>query len=82
MQRGERLGLPHARPMAAIGARCGELRIPDETKTWRIMFRTDPDAIVIADVFEKKTAKTPASVIVRCKRRLRAYDEAAREGGD
>jgi phage-related protein len=65
--------------MPVIGPRCGELRIPDETKTWRIVYRTDPDAVVIADVFEKKTAKTPAAVIARSKRRLRDYDQAAQE---
>jgi phage-related protein len=79
LQRGERLALPHARPMPTIGARCGELRIPDETKTWRIVYRTDADAVVIADVFEKKTPRTPAKVIGLCKRRLRAYDDAAQE---
>ena len=79
LQRGERLGLPQARPMPTIGARCGELRIPDETKTWRIVYRTDADAVVIAEVFEKKTPQTPAKVIGRSKRRLRAYDDAAQE---
>jgi len=36
LQQGESLGLPHSRPMPGIGRRCHELRIPDETKTWRI----------------------------------------------
>jgi hypothetical protein len=45
--------------MPVLGARCGELRIPDEGVTWRIMYRLDPDAVVIAEVFAKKTQATP-----------------------
>ncbi len=74
LQRGEKVSLPHSRPMPAIGRRCHELRIPDETETWRIVYRIDSDAIVIAEVFSKKTSKTPKSVIETCKSRLRAYD--------
>jgi phage-related protein len=79
LQRGENLSLPHSRPMPSIGRRCHELRIPDERVTWRIMYRVDPDAVVIGDVFAKKTAQTPAEVIQVCKQRFRRYDEA---GGD
>ena len=48
VQRGERVGMPHSRPMPDIGRRCHELRIPDADKTWRIVYRIDSDAIVIA----------------------------------
>lgn len=75
LQRGEALRMPHARPMPSIGRRCYELRIIDGGGTWRIIYRVDDDAIVILDVFSKKTAATPKSVIDSCKRRLRAYDE-------
>jgi phage-related protein len=77
LQRGESFGLPHSRPMPAIGRRCHELRVLDETVTWRIMYRLDPDAIVIVAVFAKKTAQTPAYVLDACRRRLRGYDENA-----
>ena len=76
LQRGESLGLPHSRPMPTIGARCHELRMVDAGRTWRIIYRIDADAIVIADVFAKKTAKTPHSVLDRCRRRLEEYDHA------
>lgn len=66
--------MPHSRPMAAIGVRCHELRVMDENKIWRIVYRIDSDAIVIAEVFEKKTQKTPKRVIDACKRRLTHYD--------
>lgn len=74
LQEGESLGLPHSRPMPVIGIRCHELRINDESGTFRIVYRVDTDAIVILDVFMKKTQETPSSVIVVCKRRLRDYD--------
>jgi phage-related protein len=76
LQRGERLGLPHSRPMAAIGRRCHELRIQDRDATWRIVYRTDADAIVIAEVFSKKSPQTPASVVATCRQRLQEYDRA------
>jgi phage-related protein len=75
LQEGESLGLPHSRPMPVIGTRCHELRINDEGGTFRILFRVDVDAVVILDVFRKKTEKTPGSVIETCKRRLRDYDD-------
>ena len=62
--------------MSSIGARCHELRINDEEKTWRIIYRIDADAIVIVEVFQKKTQQTPKAVIDRAKRRLKDYDEA------
>jgi len=52
--------------------------VNDENSTWRQVYRIDPDAIVISDVFSKKTAKTPKSVIEACQRRLRDYDDATR----
>lgn len=79
LQRGELLGLPHSRPMPGIGRRVHELRIPDENSTWRIIYRMDPDAIVIGAVFAKKTAQTPQEVFDTCRRRFRAYDDATRE---
>ncbi len=74
IQEGERLSMPHSRPMASIGPRCHELRIKDQNKAWRLVYRLDPDAIVILDVFEKKTRKTPKHVIDACRKRIRDYD--------
>ena len=76
LQRGEQLTLPHSRPMPRIGARCHELRIVDTNETWRIIYRTDFDAIIIASVFSKKTTQTPRSIIDTAKKRLRDYDDA------
>jgi phage-related protein len=74
LQRGESIGLPHSRPMPSIGPRCHELRVRDEGDHWRIVYRTDGDAIVIAEIFAKKTNQTPARIIAICKARLKQYD--------
>ncbi|MBN1997753.1 type II toxin-antitoxin system RelE/ParE family toxin [candidate division KSB1 bacterium] len=74
LQKGEILSMPHARAMPSIGPRCYELRINDINLTWRIMYRIDPDAIIILHVFEKKTTKTPKQVIDLCQNRLKFYD--------
>jgi phage-related protein len=73
LQDGEQLSMPHSRPMPGIGSRCHELRVNDQNKTWRLVYRIEPDAIVILEVFEKKTNKTPRQVIEACQRRLSLY---------
>lgn len=79
LQTGESLGLPHSRPMPAIGKRCHELRIIDTTVTWRIVYHIAADAIVILDVFDKKTRKTPKRRLDEARRRLAAYYAALEE---
>jgi phage-related protein len=74
LQIGEKLGLPWSRPMPSIGNRCHELRITDENLNWRIIYRIDADAIIIFDVFQKQTQRTPQNVIERCKKRIQMYD--------
>ncbi|MDA2921515.1 type II toxin-antitoxin system RelE/ParE family toxin, partial [Desulfobacterota bacterium AH_259_B03_O07] len=75
LQKGESLGLPQSRPMASICSRCHELRINDGKVTWRIVYRIDSDAIVICEVFKKKTNKTPKNILDVCKERLKTYDK-------
>lgn len=75
LQRGESLGWPQSRPMAVIGKRCHELRIVDENATWRIIYHVAGDAVVILDVFSKKTRATPKQVIATSKRRLARYTQ-------
>jgi phage-related protein len=74
LQRGVKLSLPQSRPMTSIGTRCHEIRINDENVTWRIIYRIYKDSILILDVFEKKTNRTPKSVINVCKKRIKRYD--------
>lgn len=78
LQQGEKLSLPHSRPMPSVGTGCHELRIVDQDVTWRIVYFVDTDAVVILDVFKKKTRATPKKVVEVCKSRLRAYREARR----
>jgi phage-related protein len=74
LQRGDSIPMPQSRPMPIIGPRCHELRIVDEKVTWRIVYRIDSDAIVILEVFEKKTPKTPRHVVEVCRQRLKDYE--------
>ena len=74
LQQRERLSMPHSRPMPTVGPRCHELRVP-----WRIIYRVDPDAVVIAEVFSKKTRTTPRHVLEHSQRRFYEYDRLASE---
>ena len=74
VQRGETLAMPQSRPMPAIGPRCHELRVKDVCGEWRIIYRVDPDAVLVVDVLHKKTRETPQQIIENCRRRLREYD--------
>ena len=64
--------------MSTIGRRCHELRINDENLVWRIIYRIDEDAIVILEVFDKKTAQTPKKVIDVCKDSIKVYDNESK----
>jgi phage-related protein len=76
LQKGEMLSLPQSRPMPSIALRCHELRINDEKETWRIVYRIDEDAILVVEVFSKKSAKTPKGIVDLCQNRLKEYDNA------
>ena len=64
--------------MPTIGPRCHELRVIDKGRTWRIVYRVDSDAIVIAEVFAKTTRATPKQAIGISKSRLKNYDDVSR----
>jgi phage-related protein len=59
--------------MPTIGKSCHELRVPDENRTWRIVYFVDAEANVILEVFAKSTSQTPQTVIDICKLRLKLY---------
>ena len=75
IQKGVMLSMPQSRPMPSIGPKCHELRINYENLTWRIIYRIYTDLILILEVFEKKTSKTPKSVIDVCKQRIKIYEK-------
>jgi len=78
LQRGDKLQLPQSRPMPNIGKSCHELRINDENLIWRIIYRIYADAIVILEVFDKKTKQTPKYIIDVCKDRIKVYDNESK----
>ncbi|MBV9069698.1 MAG: type II toxin-antitoxin system RelE/ParE family toxin [Acidobacteria bacterium] len=73
LQQGEHLSLPSSRPMPTIGPQCHELRIIDEGATWRILYHVAGDAVVILEVFSKKTRTTPNLVLHSARARLNKY---------
>jgi phage-related protein len=75
LQRGGQLSMPLSRPMPSIGPRCHELRVRDEGKQWRLVYRTDSDAILVVALFRKTSQKTPKQAIERSRRRLRQYED-------
>jgi len=80
IQKGIKLSLPQSRPMPSIGTQCYELRINDKNLTWRIIYRIFADAILILEIFEKKTNKTPKSIIDVCKQRVKRYETDIKKG--
>ncbi len=74
LQEGERLGMPQAEPLPDVSPRCGALRVRDAEHSWRIMYRADADAVLILEIYPKKTRKIPDEIIERCKQRLKQYD--------
>lgn len=78
LQEGERLGMPQSEPLSDVCPTCGALRVRDGEGNWRIMYRIDPDAVVVLEVYSKKTSRIPQAVIDRCKRRIKEYDAAVR----
>jgi len=80
IQKGIKLSLPQSRPMPLIGTQCYELRLNDKNLTWRIIYRIFADAILILEIFEKKTNKTPKSIIDVCKQRIKRYETDIKKG--
>jgi phage-related protein len=74
LQQGKAMTMPASRPMPSIGARCHELRVKDGDAEWRLLYRTDDNAVVVLEVFSKKTQETPKAVIDLCQKRVKEYD--------
>jgi phage-related protein len=76
LQQGETPGMPDSKPMPQIAPRCHELRIRDGNQIWRIIYRIDEDAIVVIEIFKKKTRATPKPVVETCRSRLAQYGKS------
>ena len=74
LQQGHTLEMPNSRPMPSVGRRCHELRVRDVDQSWRVIYRVDPDAVLIVGMFRKKTEKTPKRTIEQARRLLSLYD--------
>src|ERR1043165_5664725 len=72
-QEGESLGMPISRPLPSVGPNCHELRVVDRDSTWRIVYHLASDAVVILEVFSKKTRTLPTQLASAARRRLREY---------
>ena len=75
IQEGVQVSMPLSRPLPNLGPRCQELRIRDGDSTWRIILRVDPDAVIIVEVFAKKSSAIPHHIISTCRARLKRYDD-------
>jgi len=65
--------------MPSLAAPYHELRVNNESRMWRFMYRINTDAILILAVFVRKTEETPEEIIRACRKRLRDYDDASRK---
>ena len=70
------------RPMPGIGPRCHELRVRDESTSWRIIYRIDADAVLIVEVFAKATRQTPGHLIEACRVGWRRMTVRRNEGNN
>jgi phage-related protein len=64
-----------------ISAGCHELRIIDGSASWRIVYHIAADAIVILEVFARKTARMPRRILTDCRQRLSAFEKACKKKG-
>jgi len=76
LQEGESLGLPHSRPLPTVGPRCHGPRVKDSRHEWRIVYRIDADAILVAGIFAKKGKKMQQREFKAAAVRLTTYDNA------
>ena len=75
VQRGQPLAASLSRPLPAVGERCHEMRVRDGAVEWRVVYRIDPDAVLVLEVFAPTTPATPRHVIEASRWRLKRYDQ-------
>jgi phage-related protein len=76
LQEGELLGMPYALPLPTVGPRCLELRVRDAGHLWRIVCRTDADAILVANIFAKTGKAMQQREFAKATKTLKDYDNA------
>lgn len=75
LQQGHQLGEPVSKRLKATES-LFELRIPDDSRSWRIIYYTGPDEVVVLRLFAKTTRKTPHQEIRVSLTRLARYLDA------
>jgi phage-related protein len=50
----------------------------DREQAWRIVYYLTDDAVVILDVFSKKTQTTPKTSVASCRQRMTSYQTAVK----
>ena len=73
LQKGEFIEEPESKPMPEVCKNCHELRIRDKNVWWRIIYHIADDAIILLEIFKKKTRKTPDYVIANAQYRYNRY---------
>lgn len=77
---------PHDKPLVWLK---GEVKTPpvrdaarieagDAEANWRLMYYIADDAIVVLEVFAKKTGETPRAVLDACRQRLALYKKVTK----
>lgn len=74
LQEGVLLEMPHSRTMPGIGRGCHELRASGRCGEWRLIYQIRREAILVLDLFQKKTRETPCEVIQKCRIRIQNYE--------
>ena len=72
LQQGHELREPIAKKLRSK-PRLFELRVPDGSTSWRLIYYTGEEEIVVLKVFRKKTRRTPAHELATCQERLGRY---------
>ena len=70
--------MPHCRSLRAGGRSCYELRVRDAGVNWRLVYRVDDDAIVVAGLFRKTSWAATGQLIEVSRSRLAQHDAAAK----
>ena len=66
LQNGERLTMPHSKPMPLVGSGVHELRVKGSDGAYRAFYYLKhQDGIIVFHCFKKKTQKTPSREIRR-----------------
>jgi len=76
LQRGERLEMRTCDRCPASDCAATRWEFMNANSTWRVVYRVDPDAVVIVEVFKETSPTTPQPVVEVSRKRLREYDDA------